>query len=405
MLFVRQIQINLFPTFSPSQRRMGEKASGRHARAESACRVSSIQDKRYIATEGYPLERGLHDKAGSSRCLLDYSSKSKIKDLFKIVLEGHALSVHMSSIRPLIISKVVHQDIDCQRSMGICLLIFLDNILIMADSPERAVEHTEIVIRVLESLCFLIKRKKSVLEPTQTIPFLCFIVNSLEMLLLLPEEKLQKLKLSTLSLPGNMPTASKILIFLGQCQEALPALEMAPFHFRAIQKDLIQVIYPQGDKVQKGYKSVRRCNQGSTLVDAEAKDRLIIPPKVDSVIFLDASKIGWGAQLQELSIRVRWKELEVLDHINYLDLEAAFLALRAFSPLIKGNHIQLGLDNCTAVAYINWLGGTRSQHLTALALDMWCYTLDRIMVISAIRILGKWNHMADRKSRTFHDSI
>ena len=122
---------------------------------------------------------------------------------------------------------------------------------------------------------------------------------------------------------------------------------------------------------------------------------------MDSVIFLDASTIGWGAHLLEISIG-RWKKLEALDHINYLELEAAFLALRAFLPLIKGSHVQFGLDNCTAVAYINWLGGTRSQHLTAMALDIWCYALDKNMVMSAIHVPGKWNRIADGKSRIFH---
>ena len=91
--------------------------------------------------------------------------------------------------------------------------------------------------------------------------------------------------------------------------------------------------------------------------------------------------------------------------LNYLELEAAFLALRAFLPLIKGSHIQFGLDNRTAVVYINWLGGTRSQHLTALTLDIRCYALDRNMVISAIHVPGKWNRIADGKSRIFYDSI
>ena len=130
-----------------------------------------------------------------------------------------------------------------------------------------------------------------------------------------------------------------------------------------------------------------------------------LPPKVDSVIFSDASKIGWGAHLLEISIGGRWNKLEALDHINYLELETAFLALRAFLPLIKGSHVQFCPDNCTAVAYINQLGGMRSQHLTALALDIWCYALDRNMVISAIHVQGKWNRIADGKSRIFPDSI
>ena len=91
------------------------------------------------------------------------------------------------------------------------------------------------------------------------------------MLLLLPEEELQKLKSSALSLLENMPTASKILSFLGQCQAALPALQMAPLHLRAIQRDLTQIISPQGDKVNHKkiqIKSVRKCNQGSTMADS-----------------------------------------------------------------------------------------------------------------------------------------
>ena len=55
---------------------------------------------------------------------------------------------------------------------------------------------------------------------------------------------------------------------------------------------------------------------------AQANGRAIIPPKVDSVIFSDVSKIGWGAHLLEFSIGGCCKELEALDHINYLELKA-----------------------------------------------------------------------------------
>ena len=101
------------------------------------------------------------------------------------------------------------------RSMEIRLLIFLDDILIMADSPEQAAEHTKLAIKVLESLGFVIKKQKPILKPTQTIPFLGFIVNLIKMILLLPEEKLQKLKSSALSLLENVPTAREIFKFLG----------------------------------------------------------------------------------------------------------------------------------------------------------------------------------------------
>ena len=121
------------------------------------------------------------------------------------------------------------------------------------------------------------------------------------------------------------PSTRKIVSFFDQCQGALPALQMASLHFKAIQGDLIQVISPQGHRVN--YKKTVSLSEGAikdllqwTQGPAQANGRVIIPTKVDSVIFSDASKIGWGAHLLEISIGGRWKELEALNHINYLEL-------------------------------------------------------------------------------------
>ena len=192
---------------------MGEKASSRHARTESVCRVSSIQDGGYMIAERYPLERRLHDKAGSSRPLLtDYSSWSKIKDLFKIFLEGHALSVHMSTIRPLSISKVVYQDTEA----GDCLSkIFGDastNLLICGDASTnllirhphngrffgascRAHRNSD---KGLEVSRLHDKEKEVNLDANPAYPVSRFHCKLIKILLLLLEEKLQKLKSSYL---------------------------------------------------------------------------------------------------------------------------------------------------------------------------------------------------------------
>ena len=218
----------------------------------------------------------------------------------------------MSTIRPLSISKVVYQDTEASDCLSKIHGYSSTNLLRRHPHNGRFSEascraHTEIVVRVLESLGFVTKKKKSVLKPTQTILFLGFIVNSIKMLLLLPEEKLQKLRSSALSLLKNVPTAREVLSFLGQCQTVLPALQMAPIHFRAIQRDLIQVISCQGDKVN--YKKTISLLEDAiknllwwTQDPAQANGRVIIPPKVDSVIFSDASKIRWGAHLLQISI-------------------------------------------------------------------------------------------------------
>ena len=132
---------------------------------------------------------------------------------------------------------------------------------------------------------------------------------------------------------------------------------------------------------------------------------MIIPPKVDSVIFSDASKIGWRAHLLEISIGGRRKEPEALNQINYLELEAAFLALRAFSASDKGESCPVwpGQLHCSSLHQSAGRYKVSTPHSIGTRHMVLCS--DRNMVISAVHVPGKWNRIADGKSRIFHDSI
>ena len=92
-----------------------------------------------------------------------------------------------------------------------------------------------------------------------------------------------------------------------------------------------------------------------------------------------------------------WEE-KVKSHINWLESKAAFLALQAFLPQLKHQHVQIGIDNKTAMTYINKLGGTRSHRLTSLALEMWNFAADRNLTLSAVYVLGEENQIEDKKS-------
>ena len=75
-------------------------------------------------------------------------------------------------------------------------------------------------------------------------------------------------------------------------------------------------------------------------------------------------------------------------HIDPRELQAAYLALKIFSPSQINQllfHIQLQIDNQAAVSYINHLGGTHSQLLWQLSLDLWYWSLSRQIHISAIQ--------------------
>lgn len=78
--------------------------------------------------------------------------------------------------------------------MGIRLIIYLDDILIMSESKELAQKHTNMVVSLLSSLGFVVNKEKSVFEPTQVLEFLGFQVSSVEMSLSLQGEKIRSIK-------------------------------------------------------------------------------------------------------------------------------------------------------------------------------------------------------------------
>ena len=94
-----------------------------------------------------------------------------------------------------------------------------------------------------------------------------------------------------------------------------------------------------------------------------------------------------------------WSPEEQKMHINCLELTAAMLAVQAFAKNRSGVSILLQLDNQTAVASINHLGGTVSLQLVKLAKALWLWALQQDIMLSAQHIPGVTNQVADAESR------
>ena len=98
-----------------------------------------------------------------------------------------------------------------------------------------------------------------------------------------------------------------------------------------------------------------------------------------------------------------WSPVGRFAHINCLELTAAMFVVKAFSRDKDGSHIQLKLDNRTAVAYVNHMGETRSPQLNDVATQLWTWCLEGKITLSAEH-LPVDNCIADLKSWTIHSS-
>ena len=108
---------------------------------------------------------------------------------------------------PRLFTKLMKVPMTLLRRLNIRLIIYLDDILIMGSSTEEVLMARDTVIYLLEALGFVINWAKSVLEPSQKMEFLGIMIDSMEMTMLLTEEKitqLTKLCQNTLS-AGKIP--------------------------------------------------------------------------------------------------------------------------------------------------------------------------------------------------------
>lgn len=93
------------------------------------------------------------------------------------------------STAPYVFTKTLKPVIHHLRSMGITLVIYLDDILIIGKTKEICSKNTKIAIEVLTKLGFIINNEKSVLIPSQTCRYLGFILDSRALTISLPKEK------------------------------------------------------------------------------------------------------------------------------------------------------------------------------------------------------------------------
>ena len=74
-------------------------------------------------------------------------------------------------------------------------------------------------------------------------------------------------------------------------------------------------------------------------------------PQPSRVIESDSSLTGYGAYdvTNDIEISGIWTNDDKEKHINYLELKAAFLALKSICKDVNNEHVRLLLDNKTAI--------------------------------------------------------
>jgi hypothetical protein len=247
----------------------------------------------------------------------------------------------------------------------------------------------------MTDLGFVIHPVKSVLRPVREIRYLGFLINSTKMQICLPPAKCKDIIEACTCLESQeKPTIRKVAQVIGKIVAAFPAVPLAQLHYRCLEKEKTMAL-------QRNHGHFDRRMTLSHAAKSELQwwicelPGAISPlsrPKPHLELRTDASGSGWGATDLTTHAGGRWNAAELLlaqnNGINYLELLAVFHGLRSFCATLRKVHVLVRVDNTTAVAYVNHMGGIRSASCNALAKQIWTWCNQHSIWLSAAYIPG-----------------
>ena len=317
------------------------------------------------------------------------------------------------SSAPRVFTKVMRPTVGFLRQIGIWLLIYLDNMLIMHQERDTLRHLVGLITQLLQALGLVVNNDKSILDPSHSLEFLEFSINTVSMQIHLPRDKMKKLEQKAQSLLTHKSVSVRELAsFIGKASASSRAIQIAPLHYRALQRMVNTVIpfFQSQEEIQRKYSTVLSLTAGAQedltwWTNQAAKSCIaLIQPRIPTLMIeSDASNMGWGAACQNERTGGLWSRKEALHLINYLELLAAFLALKSFMKGREDRIILLKMDNITGLTYINKMGGAHSHLLCSLAVEMWSWCLRRNIWVMAEHLPGVKNLAADSESRTIKD--
>ena len=115
-----------------------------------------------------------------------------------------------------------------------------------------------------------------------------------------------------------------------------------PLHYRPLERDKILAIQTTCEKFDKHMSLSSEAElELSWWLNIIVGARNILTRDAPTItLTTDASKLGWGAVLGTQSTEGLWSSTERQNHINYLELFAAFLGLQTFCGSKHDCHIK-----------------------------------------------------------------
>lgn len=342
-------------------------------------------------------------------CLISIDVEFRKKLRFKwnssefnnVIFEFNVLPFGLST-SPFVFTKLLKPVLKLLRSQGYLSVNYLDDFLCIGRTYYECLQNVNATVKLLSQLGFVLNREKSNLKPDKKCKFLGFLLDTENMILFLPDDKKSKIKNKINEfLIRTTCTIRQFARFLGLLTSACPAVRYGWVYTKLFEREKFLALAKNHDNFDKEM-LITHTVRPDLLWWRDHIDTAYAPFHNNNYVielFSDASLTGWGASCNSNTANGYWKLSQQSLHINTLELIAAFYALKIFATDLHDCDILIRVDNTTAIAYINRMGGIQHPHLNALSRQIWQWCECRNIFLFASYIKSADNKEADRASR------
>ena len=311
---------------------------------------------------------------------------------FKVLCFGFCLS-------PFFFYKCLRPVVAYLRSLDIRLVLYVDDFLICAEQALIR-DHTDLVIHTLEDLGLHVNFEKSVLSPTKNIKYLGYNINTQSEypVISATKERVYTIKRLLKQLLFKKECSARLLArCAGLCVSTAWVVSPGKLFLRNIY-NLLKQKETWSDNLKLNEPAILELNWWLENID-RFNAKTVKPNPVTVSFEVDASHLGWGANLGEKLAKGDFDSRLSKASSNYRELTAILNAILTFTVELRHQHVLIFSDNSTAIAYVRNKGGPVID-LNKVAIKIW-EEADRIgLSISCRHLAGRNNITADALSRS-----
>ncbi len=186
------------------------------------------------------MPRGLVHVTGSERLLLSYPGSPHHRRFLRFAFEGVAYQYKVLPFGPSLAPHTFTRCMDAALfpllQMGIRILNYLDDWLILAQSEAVSTSHKNLFLSHLCCLGLRVNFAKSILSPSQRVSFLSTVIDSVQMTATVSAERATTIQShAAFFKEGNARPLKAFLKMLGLMTAATPVLQLGLLRMRPFQ--------------------------------------------------------------------------------------------------------------------------------------------------------------------------